>query len=560
METVNMKLQMRILETHLETKDRLIRNLEEIIDEQETRISNMEEFIQGRRDSYVGQSTILKGISVLSWDFGQLSDENLKLKQALAVAQRQIRMGTLVETDEDYESDLTSEDRFRVSPTPQKSYEEKAKQLVDGHNLKKLKRMAEELKNEKDELKRLAFDTKEAFSVCMAEVKLMLESKTMDFFQVLIARYKAEMEKRRQLHNQLVELNGNIRVFYRIRPQLGDCKETPALSIDSMDHGIVHLTTNIGKKSSHSVDRIIPTHFTQQQIFDEISPIITSCIDGYNVCIFAYGHTGSGKTYTMEGPSTDPGINQRALQQLFETVTDRDGDIDYTINVSMIEIYNEKLKDLLTPSTSTLCIRQGEDGRTSIPGLTEQNVDSLNAVTETLNRGKKNKAIAATDANKESSRSHVIVRVTVIATNRITNRATVGRLNLVDLAGSERVSQTNATGQLLNEAKAINKSLSELGNVVLALRQNNKHVPFRNCQLTRFLEDSLNGESKTLVMVHLSPDTSALTETISSMNFAEKIGQVQTKTAALQRGTPQRRSSLVQKPKSDSNSVGSPKK
>ncbi|CAJ0581420.1 unnamed protein product, partial [Mesorhabditis spiculigera] len=559
-EVVNLKLQMRILETHLETKDRLIRNLEEIIDEQEGRISNMEEFIQGRRDSYSGPSSMLKGISVLSWDFGQLSDENLKLKQALAVAQRQLRMGTLVETDEDYESDLTSEDRFRVSPVPQKSYEEKAKQLLDANHTNKLKRVAEELKNEKDELKRLALDTKEAFSVCMAEVKLMLESKTTDFFQVLISRYKAEMEKRRELHNQLVELNGNIRVFYRVRPQLDETPGTAAVLIDNMDPGVVHLSTSAGKKSSHSVDRVIPMSFTQPQIFAEVSPIITSCIDGYNVCIFAYGHTGSGKTYTMEGPTANPGINQRALQQVFETARDRVGDIIYCIKVAMIEIYNEKIKDLLNPSGSSLSIRLGEDGRSSIPGLTEEVVDSLQAVTETLNRGKKNKAMAATEANKESSRSHVIVRITVTGVNSITGESTVGRLNLVDLAGSERVSQTNATGQLLNEAKAINKSLSELGNVVLALRQNNKHVPFRNCQLTRLLEDSLNGESKTLVMVHLSPDVSSVSETISSMNFAEKIGQVQTKNASLQRSTPQRRSAVLPRPRADLNTNASPRK
>lgn len=167
-------------------------------------------------------------------------------------------------------------------------------------------------------------------------------------------------------------------------------------------------------------------------------------------------------------------------------------------------------------------------------------MSSAQEVTETLARGRKNKAVAATEANIESSRSHVIVRVLVSATNLITKATTVGRLNLVDLAGSERVSQTNATGQLLKEAQAINKSLSELGNVVLALRQNQKHIPFRNCQLTRILEDSLSelevgdgmvksfsdGDSKTLVIVHLSPDAKSLNESISSVNFAEKIGQV----------------------------------
>ncbi|XGW08020.1 hypothetical protein V3C99_010831 [Haemonchus contortus] len=516
-ELVNMKLQMRILETHLETKDRLIRNLEDIIDEQETRISHMEDFIQ-----------------VLSLDFGALRDENLRLKVALADAHKSIRLSQLTE-DEDYESDIpSSEDRFRVSPRPigDVNYREMAQTIKDDGHLKKLKRLADDLKREKDELRQLAMDTKEAFSVCMGEVRLMLESKTVDFFRVLIGRYCSEMQKRKQLHNQLVEINGNIRVFYRIRPQLGDVSENPAVTIDEMDTGVVHLAHPSGRKTSDGADFVIPMEYTQEQIFSRVSPIITSCIDGYNVCLFAYGHTGSGKTYTMEGPPSDPGINQRAIMQLFEAAGCVNGDIDYQIDVSMIEIYNEKIRDLLSPtglSSSPLSIRMGEDGRLSIPGLREVRVTSVENVVEVLEEGRRNKAVAATEQNAHSSRSHVIVRVIVTSKNNITGVTTVGRLNLVDLAGSERVSQTNATGQLLKEAQAINKSLSELGNVVLALRQNQKHIPFRNCQLTRILEDSLNGDSKTLVIVHLSPDMAYCNESASSISFAEKIGQVQTK-------------------------------
>ncbi|WKX96693.1 hypothetical protein Q1695_012826 [Nippostrongylus brasiliensis] len=513
-ELVNMKLQMRILETHLETKDRLIRNLEDIIDEQETRISHMEEFIQ-----------------VLSLDFGSLREENMKLKVALSEAHKSIRLSQLTE-DEDYESDIpSSEDRFRVSPRPKGdvNYHELAQTLKDDGHLKKLKRLADELKREKDELRQLALDTKEAFSVCMGEVRLMLESKTSDFFRVLIGRYCSEMQKRKQLHNQLVEINGNIRVFYRIRPQLGEVKETPAITIDEMDNGVVHLAHPSGRKTSDGADFVIPMGFTQEQIFAQVSPIITSCIDGYNVCLFAYGHTGSGKTYTMEGPRADPGINQRAIMQLFEVAGSVDGDIEYEITVSIMEIYNEKIRDLLASTSSPLSIRMGEDGRLQIPGLREVRVSSVQDVVTVLEEGRKNKAVATTEMNECSSRSHVIVRVAVSTRNKITGATTIGRLNLVDLAGSERVSQTNATGQLLKEAQAINKSLSELGNVVLALRQNQKHIPFRNCQLTRILEDSLNGDSKTLVIVHLSPDAAHCNESASSMSFAEKIGQVQTK-------------------------------
>ncbi|VDL80674.1 unnamed protein product [Nippostrongylus brasiliensis] len=454
-ELVNMKLQMRILETHLETKDRLIRNLEDIIDEQETRISHMEEFIQGRASTYIPSSKILKGISVLSLDFGSLREENMKLKVALSEAHKSIRLSQLTE-DEDYESDIpSSEDRFRVSPRPKGdvNYHELAQTLKDDGHLKKLKRLADELKREKDELRQLALDTKEAFSVCMGEVRLMLESKTSDFFRVLIGRYCSEMQKRKQLHNQLVEINGNIRVFYRIRPQLGEVKETPAITIDEMDNGVVHLAHPSGRKTSDGADFVIPMGFTQEQVAGSV-----------------------------------------------------DGDIEYEITVSIMEIYNEKIRDLLASTSSPLSIRMGEDGRLQIPGLREVRVTSVQDVVTVLEEGRKSKAVATTEMNECSS-----------------------RLNLVDLAGSERVSQTNATGQLLKEAQAINKSLSELGNVVLALRQNQKHIPFRNCQLTRILEDSLNGDSKTLVIVHLSPDVAHCNESASSMSFAEKIGQVQTK-------------------------------
>lgn len=194
-----------------------------------------------------------------------------------------------------------------VSPQPTgdvvKPYPQMIQSMREEGQWKKLQRCAEELKNEKDELKRLALDTKDAFNVCMAEMKMMLTSKTTDFFRVLIERYKTEMEKRKQLHNQLVELNGNIRVFYRIRPQLSFESDNlkPVVMIDEMDNGIVHVSNSSGtRKTSAGADKVIPTNFSQEQIFKEVSPIITSCIDGYNVCIFAYGHTGSGKTYTME--------------------------------------------------------------------------------------------------------------------------------------------------------------------------------------------------------------------------------------------------------------------
>ncbi|VDK31047.1 unnamed protein product [Gongylonema pulchrum] len=207
---------------------------------------------------------------------------------------------------------------------------------------------------------------------------------------------------------------------------------------------------------------------------------------------------------------------------MFRTAEERSNDFDYTISVSMLEIYNAKIRDLLSKNKNSLSIRIGDTGALEIPGLLSFSVNTLQEVQEVLERGRLNRASTATDLNDHSSRSHAIVRVHVLAVNRTTGAVSESRLNLVDLAGSERVSQSGATGQQLKEAQFINRSLSELGNVVNALRQRQQHIPFRNCQLT-------HGESKTLLIVQLAPDMSAIQETVSSLIFADKVSKVQTR-------------------------------
>ncbi|OZC10019.1 hypothetical protein X798_02865 [Onchocerca flexuosa] len=343
------------------------------------------------------------------------------------------------------------------------------------------------------------------------ELRLMrkdMEVKTDCVIKSLLKRYQKEVDARKRLHNKLVEMNGNIRVFCRIRPALENCSKL-SLLIDPFDNGLIIVDSTNGDRKKFNCDRAFNEKHTQSDIFGEIRPLITSCMDGYNVCIFAYGHTGSGKTYTMEGLPNDPGVYQRSMNHLFRIAEDRLKDIDYTISISMLEIYNEKIRDLLSNNKCNLPIRIGDNGILEIPGLLVFN------------------ASATTDLNDRSSRSHAIVCVRLRAVNRTTNIVTESRLNLVDLAGSERVSQSGATGQQLKEAQCINRSLSELGNVVTALRQRQQHIPFRNCQLTRFLENCLNGDSKTLVIVQLAPDAATIQETISSLNFADKLSKIQ---------------------------------
>ncbi|KAM7405603.1 hypothetical protein PAMP_000038 [Pampus punctatissimus] len=306
--------------------------------------------------------------------------------------------------------------------------------------------------------------------------------------QELLRKYKREMNLRKKCHNELVRLKGNIRVFCRVRPVSQEEQDSAdaktMLSFDSDDDAILYLS-NKGKVMTFELDKVFPPQATQEEVFQEVQSLVTSCIDGFNICIFAYGQTGSGKTYTMEGVVDDPGINQRALRLLFSEVTEKAPDWDYKITVSMVEIYNETLRNLLGENpTDKLDIKMNPDGsgQLYVPGLTEFTVQSP----EDINR-----------------------------------------LNLVDLAGSERIGKSGAEGSRLREAQCINKSLSALGDVINALRSKHSHIPFRNSRLTYLLQDSLSGDSKTLMMVQVSPLPNNMSESVCSLKFAQRVRSVE---------------------------------
>ncbi|KAL0621628.1 Kinesin-like protein KIFC3 [Plecturocebus cupreus] len=208
------------------------------------------------------------------------------------------------------------------------------------------------------------------------------------------------------------------------------------------------------------------------------------------------------------GTPENPGINQRALQLLFSEVQDKASDWEYTITVSAAEIYNEVLRDLLGKEPQEkLEIRLCPDGsgQLYVPGLTEFQVQSVDDINKVFEFGHTNRTTEFTNLNEHSSRSHALLIVTVRGVDCSTGLRTTGKLNLVDLAGSERVGKSGAEGSRLREAQHINKSLSALGDVIAALRSRQGHVPFRNSKLTYLLQDSLSGDSKTLMVVQRDP-------------------------------------------------------
>lgn len=347
----------------------------------------------------------------------------------------------------------------------------------------------------------------------------------------LKTKFVEESKERKQLYNKLLELKGNIRVFCRCRPLSAQEVAEGAVSVaefDTAKDSEISIRTNGASKKVFKFDSVFTPEAGQVDVFADTAPVVVSVLDGYNVCIFAYGQTGTGKTFTMEGTEENRGVNYRTLEELFRVANERKGQFKYDISVSVLEVYNEQIRDLLASpqpgqAVKKLEIKQMAEGIHHVPGLVEAQVHSMNEVWEVLQTGSRARAVGSTNANEHSSRSHCILYVMVRGENSINGECTRSKLWLVDLAGSERVAKTDVQGDRLKEAQNINKSLSALGDVISSLATKNSHIPFRNSKLTHLLQDSLGGDSKTLMFVQISPNENDISETLCSLNFASRV-------------------------------------
>ena len=353
--------------------------------------------------------------------------------------------------------------------------------------------------------------------------------------------YHKVLEENRKLYNQVQDLKGSIRVYCRIRPFLPG--QVSSSTVGCIDDGNITIITpsKSGKdgRKSFSFNKVFGPSSTQDEVFLDTQPLIRSVLDGYNVCIFAYGQTGSGKTFTMSGPKNmteqTQGVNYRALGDLFNLAEKRKGTFVYDIAVQMIEIYNEQVRDLLISDglNKRLEIRNNSQNGINVPDASLVRVASTMDVMELMNIGHRNRTVGATALNDRSSRSHSCLTVHVQGKDLTSGNIIRGCMHLVDLAGSERVDKSEVTGERLKEAQHINKSLSALGDVIASLAQKNAHVPYRNSKLTQLLQDSLGGQAKTLMFVHISPESDAVGETISTLKFAERVSTVELGAARL---------------------------
>lgn len=349
-----------------------------------------------------------------------------------------------------------------------------------------------------------------------------------------------EETERRVLFNKYQELKGNIRVMCRVRPAL-DPREGGQANISFPDEKTSTEIVLAGPEERSSLgqvsrknypfefDRVFVPGTQNAEIFDEISQLVQSALDGYNVCIFCYGQTGSGKTYTM---SSADGMIPRATHMIYDTMTKlKEKSWEYTMDGSFVEVYNEDLNDLLTPNdrnsdgrSRKLEIRHDDVRKqTTIINCKSVRLDSPSSVEMMLEEAQKNRSVAATKANERSSRSHSVFVLKLVGENSATGERCEGTLNLVDLAGSERLKHSQAEGERMKETQNINKSLSCLGDVIEALGKGSGHVPYRNSKLTHLLQYSLGGNSKTLMFVMVSPLETHLKETLTSLRFATKV-------------------------------------
>ncbi|CAI4228094.1 unnamed protein product [Auanema sp. JU1783] len=329
--------------------------------------------------------------------------------------------------------------------------------------------------------------------------------------------------------------NENIRVISRCRP-LNDREKglNSSVCVDmNSNQGQVILTSDEGPPKEFTFDGAYFMDSTGEQIYNDIVfPLVENVIEGYNGTVFAYGQTGAGKTFSMQGVADIPaqrGIIPRAFEHIFVATSTTDN-VKFLIHCSYLEIYNEEVRDLLgTDRTQKLEIKENPDKGVYVAGLSMHVCHDVKSCHDMMVKGFNNRHVGATLMNKDSSRSHSIFTVYVEGMNESGSIRT-GKLNLVDLAGSERQSKTGATGERFKEATKINLSLSALGNVISALVDGKvKHIPYRDSKLTRLLQDSLGGNTKTIMIACVSPSDNNYDETLSTLRYANRAKNIKNK-------------------------------
>lgn len=435
-----------------------------------------------------------------------------------------------------------SEAQYKQAAMKQQMYQNSMKNAI----LDQSKAMLQAMANARKELETLKrstqselAETQKLLNHNLDHVRKVARTIAKSDIATLSMMYERELDLRVKLQDQVQALKGNIRVFCRIRPLLEheiDSGEVEALQATNEMTVTAEDPDDPGQPQSFSFDRVFGPDDSQEVVFDEMRTLCLSAMDGYNVCLFAYGVTGSGKTFTVEGGEkarANPklhGLVYRTLKELFRIAYgERAGAYETEISVQMMELYNEDFRDLLQsdPRAPRPEVRIIPEVGVIVDNVTRHSVVKLDDCMEIVKKGYSSRTTKSTNSNDVSSRSHSILTVILKGTNLRTKKSYAGKLHFVDLAGSERVGKSGVTGDALKEAQAINKSLSALGDVISALSQREKFVPFRNSQLTKLLQESLGGNSKTVMICNIAPCRHSMSETVATLRFATRAHKVE---------------------------------
>ncbi|XP_017864292.1 PREDICTED: kinesin-like protein Klp68D [Drosophila arizonae] len=329
--------------------------------------------------------------------------------------------------------------------------------------------------------------------------------------------------------------NECVQVVVRCRPMSNRerTEGSPEVVTVYPNRGVVELQNlvdvNKEQRKVFTYDAAYDALASQTTLYHEVVfPLVSSVLEGFNGCIFAYGQTGTGKTFTMEGVRGNDdlmGIIPRTFEQIWLHIN-RTENFQFLVDVSYLEIYMEELRDLLKPNSKHLEVRERGSG-VYVPNLHAINCKSVDDMIDVMKVGNKNRTVGFTNMNEHSSRSHAIFMIKIEMCDTETNTIKVGKLNLIDLAGSERQSKTGASAERLKEASKINLALSSLGNVISALAENSPHVPYRDSKLTRLLQDSLGGNSKTIMIANIGPSNYNYNETLTTLRYAQRAKNIQ---------------------------------
>ncbi|XP_065591714.1 kinesin-like protein KIF19 [Cyrtonyx montezumae] len=332
----------------------------------------------------------------------------------------------------------------------------------------------------------------------------------------------------------------SVQVALRIRPMsVAELQEGARPIAHRLDEQVVVLRdpmqnpdnvqrANRSQEKSYVFDAAFDSTSTQETVYRATTQdLIAGVISGCNATVFSYGPTGCGKTYTMLGTDSEPGICTRALGDLFHSIEESSSDAEHEVSMSYLEIYNETIRDLLSPSRRSLQLWEDSHGTVRVVGITEASASSAEEVLQLLQRGSQRRIQEPTATNHASSRSHAVLQLTVRGRER-GRGLRCGRLLLIDLAGSERAAWTQNRGQRMKEGAHINRSLLALGNCIKALSKpaGSGHINYRDSKLTRLLKDSLGGNSHTVMIAHISPASTAFEESRSTLAYANRAKSI----------------------------------